>query len=105
MIPATSHDDAYNVFMTFPHYTRTRKHPVPPVAREGAIKERKPYGFGDIASCSCRYSARLKTTASKTMPITLSAMVVTEIGMPGGMMKYTTWGRPSQKPCNTETKR
>ena len=41
MIPATPHDDAYNVFMTLPHYTHTRKHPVPPVAREGAIKEMK----------------------------------------------------------------
>ncbi len=41
MIPATPRDDAYNASMTLPHYTRTRKHPVPPVAREEAIKEMK----------------------------------------------------------------
>jgi hypothetical protein len=42
---------------------------------------------------------------SVTTPITLRINVTTEMLKPGGMTRYTVLGKPSQRPCNTETKR
>ncbi len=62
------------------------------------------YGSVDVG-CICWIIARRYKTESVTMPITPIVSDVTGIGKPGGMIRYTVYGSPSQRPCKTETKR